>query len=137
MPDFRRVLKTMQVSQKKRDRRERDLRKMNERFCARLQELQNICKPGCIKAIGVYNLAGGIQIVDSTIKISIDLKKRKIFLGVHVRLPTGQEPDESFDSQEIREIGSTLGAMVTAEMIELRMPLTFGGISVPSRYYMK
>jgi hypothetical protein len=126
------------LAQSKSCRKERVALDEKER---KLQEsvkaLADICRPYCVEAVERYNIGQSLMIAPREISLSFSLENRSIHLSLCLRNERGDEPDEWFDERNLKKIESKLGPAINKLLSKNKIPLTFGGASVPASYYPK
>jgi len=105
----------------------------------KVRAMIDTCKPHCLRAVEEYNRTTSLplRIVPEKMRLYFSAKKDQVSLEVRLRYPSGREPDEEFDFDDVKRIASALRPLVNHEFSRARIPFTFGSITVPTGYYTK
>jgi len=137
MSDFERLFNEALVLETSRKKKSAEVQRITNQLREKLRKIDIICRPVCLKAVDKYNSSGtSLQIIPIGLGIAIDFEN-KILLSVRLNYPTGQEPDESLNFDDIGRVESALRRILEEELKVAGIPLTLGEFTVPTDYYGK
>lgn len=99
--------------------------------------IADACRPHCIKAAEKYNASARLQIVPDKIRLSLNPKDGKIFMKVFLKDANGVEPDEELDSEHAKKMHKALRPAINRRLRDAKIPLSLGGVCVPSFYLQR
>lgn len=124
---------------KKADAFERELVKKRETIKSGIKEVEDFCRPVCVRALEEFNASRSLKISTKPFELNFNFSTSgEVFgLSVIMRYPTGSEPDEEFDLREPAEITNLLAPIINRHLKEAGIPLKFDLVRVPLGYYSR
>ncbi len=138
--DFGKVLQQTRDLQATLRKKKAALEKIERRMGEKLSVLNAACRPACIEAIREYNTEAVLRISpdpDCDITTSINTEHGVVNISAELEYPSGSEPDECLDPEDVALIEAALGKTLNEKLATAGIPLTFGRLGLPVHYFGK